>query len=571
MISAMLGLALCWLVLWACFAGLGGLLHRAVASQGAPGFANSFWLGWASWIGALEIVHFFLPLGGVAVSLPLIAAGAAGLLWHGRGWFDDVRGGLRDQPLVWIGFALFGLWLANRSLGPLLTVDAGLYHLGSIKWAAEHPLVGGLANLHGRLAFNSTAFLWMASLDDLVGALRGHEITTSLVILLAAGERIARAAGAEDERRRHFELGLLLPLAYAATVMHVSRSSPDWLVLVVGITAASLALDLFGSREEPARSQTFLALAGVAAVGVTVKLSFAAFAGSLALAVAWHVGSTHRTDRPSARAYAAAAVLVLWIAGPWLARGIELSGYPVYPFTWFGPGVEWQLPEERAQAEVDWIRSWARAPGREPAEVLGNWDWLGPWWQARFKQSESIAFFVFPGAYLLFFGMLARIRSKRAEMPSRDPRGLAIAPCWVALAAWFASAPDPRFLGAVLWIPAAWLAARPTPEKAKKTIGRAGRIAGAACLALYCAHMASTLEAWVIGSDTPRGRRVAKTKVVHTRHGIALNVPVRGQQCWEAPLPCTPYPAPRLGLRDDSEVWSGYRLIGLPHDERTKP
>ncbi len=557
MLTAMFAVALSWLCLSVAFAGLGSLCERAIAPGSPPGLARSFWLGWAIWIGALEVFHFFVALDGWGVSLPLFLLGAVGLALHTRSWAARLRTHVQGNPLAWVGFAVFAVWLCNRALGPLLTVDAGLYHLGSIQWAAEHPLVGGLSNLHGRLAFNSTAFLWMASLDGLLETLRGFHLATGLLIVGAVAERIARMTSPCDARRKRFEGLMLLPLGYAATVMHVSSTSPDWTVLILGVTAASLGLDLLSNPRHEDTQRVFPCLAAITAAGVTIKLSFAVVAVGIALV---HVTRALRRDATShlaSRVWLIAIALVLWLAVPWAMRGIELSGYPAYPLTWFAPGVAWQTPEPRAQAEIDWIRSWARAPGRSPNEVQQGRDWLGPWARTRLGQSDSLALFVFPLAALVVPLLGARRRGQH------DPRGLATLPFAIAIVAWFISAPDPRFLGCSLWVPAAWLASASSVQSKRARYQQAMRWTIGACFAAYCATMAAALDAWIIGPTPSLAVRNVETRVVRTRNGLELNVPVKGDRCWEAPLPCTPYPAPRLGLRDPDEPWSGYILLGL--------
>jgi hypothetical protein len=50
--------------------------------------------------------------------------------------------------------------------------------------------------------------------------------------------------------------------------------------------------------------------------------------------------------------------------------------------------------------------------------------------------------------------------------------------------------------------------------------------------------------------------------VRHTLSGLAVYVPTEGQQCWDAPLPCTPYFDPSLRLRDESSPRWGFTSEG---------
>src|SRR5688500_16524798 len=55
--------------------------------------------------------------------------------------------------------------VAYLAAGPPLVYDTGFYHAQAVRWINEYPAVPGLANLHGRLAFNSSWFVWGALWD----------------------------------------------------------------------------------------------------------------------------------------------------------------------------------------------------------------------------------------------------------------------------------------------------------------------------------------------------------------------------------------------------------------------
>ncbi|MGH7657841.1 MAG: hypothetical protein ACREL6_06365, partial [Gemmatimonadales bacterium] len=44
--------------------------------------------------------------------------------------------------------------------------------------------------------------------------------------------------------------------------------------------------------------------------------------------------------------------------------------------------------------------------------------------------------------------------------------------------------------------------------------------------------------------------------------GLILNTPARGMLCWDAPLPCTPHPAPNLRLRRPGDLGGGFVTDG---------
>ena len=141
---------------------------------------------------------------------------------------------------------------------------------------------------------------------------------------------------------------------------------------------------------------------------------------------------------------------------------------------------------------------------------------------------------------------------------------------WIA--AWFWLAPDPRFLGASLWICATGLLVVATTARdggAALTAIRTLAIAIVATFICFSFYMGWKLNGIILQPGPRDGgypiSRIA-TKTFLTRSKLALQVPVKGDMCWEAPLPCTPYPAPRLMLREPEDLGSGFQLE--PDDSR---
>ncbi len=562
-----------WFTLAGLLTGLGAGVQRVCTGAPPSRPFSAFWIGWATWLGLLQLVHVRFALGSPWVLLLLIALGAPGLLWNRKTLAAAIRKLVHQHRLLVAGLAILGLWLCNRSLGPLLSIDAGLYHLTSIRWATEAPLVSGLGNLHGRLAFNSASFLWLSSLDQWPSTLRGFNITPGLLLLVAiiqiALEAVpGRNSAASAQGGTTFHTVLLLPLLYAATVMHVSSTSPDWTVLILGIVLASELARLSSRKPGDDPSACCLTIAALCSAGITVKLSFAAL-GATALAItAFDVLRSRAASHTSpARALGPGVVLALLLLVPWSMRGIELSGYPAYPSTLGAADVSWKVPQERVTAEVRWIRSWARAPGKEPDDVLGNADWIGPWLANRLRGSDSVALLVFPSA-LVALGLAATAIGRGGILRFATAT---LAPYAIAILAWFLSAPDPRFLGGSVWVCAAGLLAsnaRPqTTHDSRELVRRVFAAASVFCAVGFLAfttYMGSAVGGAIIAPGPSNGRyplRKVETQPFRTRSGLVLHVPRKGDQCWEALLPCTPYPAPRLRLRAADDPWGGFELI----------
>lgn len=572
MLTSMLLIAGCWIVLVGLLIGLGTATWKLSGASTPVQGTSAFFIGWAVWIGILQLLNFWLPLGHVSVIALLIGLGVLGWAWNGRTLGAKFRASLRERRFVFLGFALFALWLANRSLGPLLAIDAGLYHLTAIKWASDYPLITGLGNLHGRLAFNSAGFLWLSSLDAGPGLLRSYNVALGPLLLVAIARIGARAfvhrPKARDlEAAQMFHAISLLPLLYAAAVMHVSSTSPDWIILILGVVLASEWVERSDLGSNPDEKGNFLAIAALCASGIAVKLSFAVLGGAvLALGIVG-VLRLHPGNRYSAlRALLPGIMLVLLLLVPWSLRSLGMSGYPAYPSTLFAIDVSWRVPQSHVENEVRWIRSWARSPGASPERVLGNRDWILPWLKNRLRSSDSVALLLFPLAFsgwgLFGYGV------RRGGMPRWVP--WLLGSYATSVLCWFVIAPDPRFLGSALWICAATLlASAPRQELAGKEpdamrrISLAGTALGILGYLAFVIFMGSKVGGAYIRPGPMDGRyplQNIQTKKFRTRSGLVLNIPRSGDRCWEAPLPCTPFGVKRLRLRIEDQLAAGFEL-----------
>ena len=174
---------ICWVGLFFIFTGLGLLIRRAWGLKllSIESLLISFWMGWAIHLGLLQLWHFWWKIDGwVLVLVSLI--GGIGLVWNAPVLWVIIRKIALKRWRVLLVVILLGLWLANRALTPIQEYDTGFYHLSSIKWASLYPVVPGLGNVHGRLAFNSTFFLYAAMLDVGPWNERTHYLANGLLM-----------------------------------------------------------------------------------------------------------------------------------------------------------------------------------------------------------------------------------------------------------------------------------------------------------------------------------------------------------------------------------------------------
>jgi len=333
------------------------------------------WAGLAVVIAALQIWHLVLPIDGRALAL-VVALGAAGFLINLRPLAGALPGALAGRWRGILVLFVWILWVAAHTTTQARVLDSGLYHFNSIRWNCTYPIVPGLGNLHGRLAFNSSYFLYAALFNSGILSGRCHHIANGLLLVLLFARILPAVwkvvSWSEEPRTWHVFDALMLAPAIGYTLSEAASSpTPDLAVSIIGMVAASEVLRLLS---EPAarrwdgqqlgwRAAMVLLLA---ATGVTIKLSFtglACAAGALAVATLGR-----RAVRPAAGAglLCGTSLGVVIILGMWLLRGVILSGYPVYPLAFCGLPVEWRMPRETVQLHGAWVRSWARLPGFPP-------------------------------------------------------------------------------------------------------------------------------------------------------------------------------------------------------------
>jgi hypothetical protein len=540
-------LLLAWTLGAALVLGLGLLVTRR-AESGADGFFGTLWTGFVAALAILQVWHMAWPVGGAALAV-LGSLAAFGLV-RGRERWRAWWSGLRRAP--WIGALVFPavLLVADRSLGPPLGNDSGGYHLASVRWTAEHPLVPGLGNLHSRLGFDSSHFLYVALLDVGPFEWRSHHVASGLILSLLLTQLLAQGARAFQEGRAADLAALLLIPAALSQALGPSASSPspDLAVFVLGVVLGLRLLALCEQRD----SISALGLVALAAALVTVKLSAL---GLAAAAVAVTLVVAPREPAGRRLGLQAAAVAAVFLV-PWMARNVVLTGYPVYPLPWLAMPVSWRVDPADVAGLQDWIRSWARAPGLPKDQVLAGSAWIGPW--ARALLGNRIGVQV-PIAVLASSAVVLTL-SWRAGCEERH-RALALLPALAAplagVAYWLVTAPDLRFLGASLWLLAAFAGAM-----AAIIAGRPGlSVALGALLAMGVLAGAARRGDLFLAPDPRGGFHATPSAAVaplQTRSGLVVLIPQESSHCWYAPLPCTPEPRADLRLRRPGDLAAGF-------------
>jgi hypothetical protein len=565
-------MALAWIFYGGTVVGLGalflGLTHRRVLLS----FSCCFWIGLALLVTALQLVNLVFGINLFIVRFICILGLFSFWLFRAR---LDVSFWPRLTAWYKVLFALVIIWIADRALEGPWVVDSGLYHFNSVRWANEQPLPPGLGNLHGRLAFNQSYFLFVSFVNLLPKRGDGHNFANSLLLVFTIITILEKSTEITRDRARKTILLLLLPLVFFFALLFnhtnapgISSPSPDIALLCLQFAMFCFALAIWDRDSPEAKERQAVEVIGIlllSGLAVTFKLSSIVFCAGIAIfAIVLYLLTPERKG-----AIFSSLVTLLLLGFTWVTRSIIASGYLIYPMVATGCPVSWKVPPEQVRLEANWILSWAREPFVDWSKVLSDWSWLWPWLNRETGRPD----FILALSFLGFAGLLLVILF--VASPNRAMKGLRRCSHFLALAGvctaafcfWFFTAPDPRFLGAIfMLLPLCLLGIALEVTESDSRFLLAVTVSTAILgFGVYLALSANGLgllriERTRIGSRIPIAKLVQKV----TKSGLPVWAPADGSLTWDAPLPATPYFRRDLQLRG-KDLGSGFCLGTRPH------
>lgn len=563
-----------WVILFIIFTGCGLFIRRSFGLKihNFDNLLTSFWIGWAYSIFFLQMWNLFFKIDWRAFFL-ISVLGAMGLLWNYQDTWYLIKKSIFKYWYIYLILILMTLWMANRSILSPFTYDSGLYHLTSVRWTTSFPVVPGLGNLHSRLAFNSSYFLYLALLQIGLWVNKSYHFASGILIIVIIMQILLSSVKLFESNSKVKFYHIYYVLFLAPVIMKTIRpySSPDIVVFILGIALSAKFLHFLENNDSPNSfinkeiEYAIFVIASLSILGITIKLSFLALGVIILLItiIIWFIKSQGKfVDKK----------LFIWIGGcvtlglvVWMIRGVILSGYIAYPSTFGAFPIEWRVPYASVLNEANWIRGWARMPHVHWNKVLGNWYWFSTW-LVRFKRYKFDA--ILP-LYISFIGialiMLQKfIKKKNYEMPKT--MWIFLLPPVVSIIFWFFTAPTVRFAGASFWLLGAGSMILAT-SYSKKLQER--KILFIILVMSFCIlykffpfkNLILTKDKINNFYDIPK---VTLKKDI-TNSGLVMFLPEKGDQCWDAPLPCTPYMNPDLRLRRKGDMQYGF--IISPRDD----
>ncbi len=563
-------------ILLVSFLGWGRMLAVALDIEcvSQEGFFSQVWLGWAVVLFILSLLQLVFPLSAV-VSLCVYGGGVLFFfLYRGIVCLNFFKERLLLCSFFLPVLFLLSVWFATRAMTDPQFYDSGLYYFNSIRWLNEYPIVKGLGNLHGRLAFNQSFFSYVASLNLYPWFGHGYNIALSflVVLLLAECSWAFMRVSSRLINKKNCDLDLYLRILFIPVVIRIANeaklSSPSadiassLLQIVLFLHIVKLLQGENHTRESTSLLKILIIL-GVTAI--TVKLNNVMYGSAiLGLSLGWFFLQSSVGYGTRIRSLLKTTIIAGAIFGLWAGRGVLLSGCPLYPSTFLCGEYEWSVPLQRVQDMANWIHSWARYPGKHWREVLGNWDWLSPW-LAMIVTRRAIMYSLVLTlvGVMTTFGIMKIYGKERGRLV--PILSLIILPLVMSVLFWFFMAPDPRFAGSLFYLlPIASLL--PLMYLLVQGGRRSCQIGLFLLFVTVNLHTLSSLyqylrspvfDASLVGYQ-PIPEVVLKTK--STWSGLNVFLPAAGDQCFDAPLPATPRLNPRLHLLGD-DLGSGFSVV----------
>jgi len=574
-----LAVTVTWLCLLLICIGLGVLLRYVLGLriERLSDLLISPWVGWCVAVACLQIMHLVLPVDS-RIGLVIAIFGVWGLFLNRDGLKDLFRKQKSAMLIACACIIISAVWLAIHATTQPTVYDVGLYHLNAISWAATYPVVPGLGNLHGRLGFNSSYTLYAAMLNFGPFESRAHHLASGFIFMLLLARCLMGFVflfcGARKVQRTHvFDACFLAPLLVYILHIGVSNPWPDMAVMAIGIILGS---ELFGmiitsKRVESGLAHTeasgewgtrelmyrVLVVVIIATIGVTVKMNFAVLGGLIVLSTFVAVLTLKRETAILTRAMLAKVMIaVLIILVPWGIRGVILSGYVAYPSLFGGLDVDWAVPAHMADNERSWIMSWARTPNANPRDVLGNWEWLWPWFNRILRNHVADVVVPYGIACVAWVTLLYRRQYRSSKRAIQKAFIFCIPPAGMVLFCFF-TAPDPRFAGASFWL----LAIGSMMLAIDSVEGPALSICVVCFSVVFMCQNINPL-AFLFEWQRDSGR-VKQVEMVarETDSGLTVYVPLTGDQSWDSKLPATPYFNRGLELREKGNLAKGFRIV----------
>ncbi|MBI9051230.1 MAG: hypothetical protein JEZ00_17535 [Anaerolineaceae bacterium] len=435
--------------------------------------------------------------------------------------------------------------------------DLGLYHLQNIKWIETYPIVHGLGNLHGRFAFNSNWFL-LAALFGYKSILGQRVFVINALLILIFVSTFLNYIAMISKNHQSSKFALFIFIFSSISIYRFANSpSTDipcdiiiWIILI-------LFLDKKERKDFNVWDKHSWVILFLSVFIVTVKVS-SAFILILPIYLLLQ-------DIKSNKKSVLFAILFSGIyLSLWVLRNIIISGTIIYPLAlsqlpWF----DWSIPQEQVKQMEYIIQSWAIKPNTPIQEILSMSfiEKFLTWREYKPLFFQVIIFLGFLGNIVFFtIDLFICIKNKTNWKTMKSHDLILNIYLLVSLLYWYLNAPDPRFAYGVIFAAISIFLVRCIQYVRFSRLSRDFILLFLLLVTAWGTYIFApwnSIETYLLyPPDTP-AFSITKVNLID---GTFIYTPTDGDQCWDAPLPCSPWLEDGLLMRGLS-ISDGYKII----------
>jgi len=410
----MLIILIIWIIVTLCALGYGLLIVRLAA----PDSINRPHLWDLSYILLLTLIGFvtiniiatilslFLPLR-LASFLIVVIPALLSLLLNIRslqmsGTSLGKIGTIIPYKVISLCLMVLLAWITS---GAAHNADTYIYHAQSIRWIEEYPVIKGLGNFFIRLAYNSNWFVQSAIFSFSFLGGKSYHVLNGLVVFWISLFFLDDFYRYISENRMEFlpiTALLLIPFGFISIGTQASAPSTDLPVVYLGWLIVYLCFRYCWDAENDQRFITvLLAISGLASFAFVIKI----YALPLLIFPVLFILFYCRIIQPQTM-----RTLVVWIMlifAPWVIRNIIISGYAIYPLSFTAVPVDWRMPRQIVEGDLQGIRVWGFNGSLPPYNIISQsfLEQIEFWFQ-QLTHNQRILFIVsmlFPAVMAFFY------------------------------------------------------------------------------------------------------------------------------------------------------------------------
>jgi len=414
-----------------------GLLKKITATPFNASFFDTFLAGLMICFTWLNLVSFFAPVNYITLLPLLIVACVVFAQTHIRQlFFRQLTATARlllagPQAFFTLAFlAVFFIYWITPPSNP----DSNSYHFVAILWYEKYKVVPGLANLHGRLAFNPASFILSAAWSFTSLAGQALYPLNGVLTLLFYAWLVKKILTTHTPAA----IGLLLCgiLLFRNTLSNISAPSSDTLATILVFYIVFRVYE--NIREGKSRPADFILPSFFLAFSITAKLS------SLPLVMIFlYVFLFMVRDKNKFNVLLRAVPLLLLLLVPWMIRNFIMSGYLAYPILHSNLfKADWTVPASVIHLEQLLSHYYPRMHNNTlAAQVQEPFShWFFPWLLFNFRSNFYSALIY---TMALLSPLLWLVKANRRYIPG--PLFMLWVLNYLNVFAWLWASPDPRY------------------------------------------------------------------------------------------------------------------------------